>query len=117
MKKKKNEPVSFVYTALIVVGLLLAVTGAVVAVLGVGGAVEFQGAAAGAKVSTTSVGLAIMTAGALMATVVAIKLPAHVRVFSGDGRPPPEARIRQIIKPALALFLIGLALLILSLIV
>jgi hypothetical protein len=115
-KKKTNDRPSVVYTALICVGLLLAVTGAVVAVLGLGGAAGFQGNVAGVTVGTTSVGLVIMVTGALLAGVVAIRLPADVRVFGHHDRPSLEDRARQLIKPALALCVIGLALLVLSLV-
>ncbi len=73
---------SVTYTALIWLGMILAVVGAVVAVLGIGGAVTFSAKYSGGEFSTTNLGCAIMMTGAVLAAVVALKLPKGVVVFA-----------------------------------
>ncbi|WP_327046845.1 hypothetical protein OG320_02770 [Microbispora sp. NBC_01189] len=85
-KKTNRTRISVTYTVLIITGLLLAMAGAVVAILGLGGVVEFKGEVAGAKAETTSVGLAVMVVGALLAGIVAVKMPAQVTVLGDGGR-------------------------------
>ncbi|RGA03043.1 hypothetical protein DI270_021145 [Microbispora triticiradicis] len=85
-KKTNRTRISITYTVLIITGLLLAVAGAVVAILGLGGVVEFKGEVAGAKAETTSVGLAVLVVGALLAGIVAVKLPTQVNVLGNGGR-------------------------------
>ncbi len=73
---------SITFTALIWLGMLLAVAGAVVAVLGIGGAVTFSAKYGGNEFSTTNLGCAMMMIGAVLAAVVALKLPKGISVFA-----------------------------------
>ena len=78
---RANQP-SVTFTALIWLGMLLMLAGAAVAVLGVGAAVEFKAKIGGNEITTTSLGLAIMATGAVVAAYVATKLPKGVTVFA-----------------------------------
>ncbi len=74
------------FTALIWLGMLLVLAGAVFALLGLGAAVDFKAKIAGGEVTTTSAGLAVMAVGAIMAATVATKLPKGVVVFAVQRR-------------------------------
>jgi hypothetical protein len=63
--------------------MILAVVGAVVAILGVGGAVNFSLKASGVELKSTSTGLAICAIGCLLAGGVATRLPPGVTVLGG----------------------------------
>ncbi len=94
---------SVTYTALIFAGIALAIAGAVVAILGLGGVTVFEGKAGGAEVKTQSVGLAIMVVGAVLAGTVALKLPKGVTVLS-----PSEASVTErVAERAPILFLVA----------
>ena len=77
-----NGKVSFTYTALIWTGIVLCLSGFVIAVLGLGGLTSFEASFDSIKVKTTSVGLAIVVVGAVLSGTVAIKLPRGVRVMA-----------------------------------
>lgn len=79
---------SATFTALIWFGMFLAAAGMVIAILGVGGAIEFSAKADGAEIKTTSLGLAILAIGCLLSGVVATRLPKGVSVFA-VSRPTP----------------------------
>jgi hypothetical protein len=72
---------SITFTALIWFGMLLGAVGAVVAILGVGGAVSFSIKIGSVDANTTSVGLAICVIGCLLAGGVATRLPKGVSVL------------------------------------
>ena len=78
---------SVTFTALVWFGMLLAAAGATVAILGIGNLIEFSGKVAGAEVKTTSLGLAILAIGALLAGVVAIRLPKGTTVYEVTRTP------------------------------
>jgi hypothetical protein len=101
---RRGKP-SVTFTAFIWFGMLLAVAGAVVAILGIGCAVVFSGKVAGAEVKTTSLGLAILAIGALLAGVVATRLPKGVVVFEVSR----ETVTEKIARRAIWLFLLAIA--------
>lgn len=78
---------SIIYSAVVVVGLLLSVAGAVCALMGVGGVTAFGGKIGDVEVSTTSTGLAVLAIGAAMALVAVTRKPADVQLFSGASKP------------------------------
>jgi hypothetical protein len=78
-----NGRPSITFTALIWLGMILAVAGAVVVVLGVGGAVNFSLKASGIELKSTSTGLALCAIGCLLAGGVATRLPPGVAVLGG----------------------------------
>jgi hypothetical protein len=84
----QNKNISITFTALIWLGMFLAAAGAVVAILGIGGAIEFSGKVGGAEVKTTSMGLAILAIGGLLAGGVATRLPKGTEVLEGGDRQP-----------------------------
>ncbi len=73
---------SVTFTALIWLGMLLTLGGAIVALLGIGTAVEFKAKIGDGEVTTTNLGLAIMAIGAILAALVATKLPKGITVFA-----------------------------------
>ena len=68
------------YTALIWTGIILALFGAITAVLGLGGTTVFEASLGNINVKTNQTGLAILAVGAALAGTVALKLPERVRV-------------------------------------
>jgi hypothetical protein len=70
------------FTALIWLGMFLALAGAAVAVFGIGAPTSFDAKLGDGEVSTTNLGLAIMVVGAIMAAYVATKLPKGVVPFA-----------------------------------
>ncbi len=70
------------FTALIWLGMLLTLGGAVCALLGVGTAVDFKAKIAGNEVTTTNLGLAVMAVGAILTATIATRLPKGVTVFA-----------------------------------
>jgi uncharacterized membrane protein len=82
---KSSRP-SVTYTALIWLGILLVLIGLVVTLLGVGGAVTFDAKINDIEFHTTNLGLAILMVGAVLAALVAIKLPKGVEVFAVQRR-------------------------------
>jgi hypothetical protein len=99
---------------LIFTGIALALGGAIVAILGLGGVTAFEGTVGDVEVKTESVGLAIMVAGAVLAATVALKLPSGVRVLA--GRRTIVERIAGAPWIFVAAALLGSLLLVLSLI-
>ncbi|WP_156912248.1 hypothetical protein [Citrifermentans bremense] len=75
---------SVTISSVIVVGLLLTITGAIIAVLGFGGVVAYDYSLAKNTIKTDSIGLAIMSVGALL-VIVAISKVDKVRVFGSEG--------------------------------
>lgn len=81
-----NNKIPFTYTFLIWIGILLALSGAVIAVLDLGGLIDFGGTIMGIEIYTNKMGLAILTVGALLAGTVAIKIPKGIMVLGEGGK-------------------------------
>lgn len=78
---KPNKP-NVTFTALIWLGMFLALAGAAVAIFGIGAPTNFDAKLGGGEVSTTNLGLAILAIGAAMAAFVATRLPKGVMPFA-----------------------------------
>jgi hypothetical protein len=103
--KASKKTLSITFTLLIWSGIVLAFLGAVVAIIGAGGATAFDGKFGNIEVKTTSVGLAILVVGSLLAGTIALRLPKDVRVLN---------RTRQTIQEKIAekaIFLLGISIL------
>jgi hypothetical protein len=105
---------SITFTALIWFGMLLAAAGAAVAILGIGGAVEFSAKVGSTELKTTSVGLAICAIGCLLAGGVATRLPKDVAVLA-TRKPTFIDWISQYAWWVLGLALVAVVLFLLSL--
>lgn len=77
---------SVVFTAIIFVGLVIALAGVGMLILGVGGATTFSFSMGDFEVETTSVGLAVLAVGAAMSAFLATNLPEGVQVFGPTER-------------------------------
>jgi len=106
---------SVTFTALIWFGMVLAAVGVVVALLGVGDAVDFNVKLGDAEVTTSSLGLAILAVGALLAGFVATRLPKNVAVFA-ITQPTFLERVAQRAGWFLVLAIVAIALLVASLV-
>jgi hypothetical protein len=84
MPKPPRSNVTF--TALIWLGMILTVVGVVVALLGIGGTINLSAKIGDYELQTTSLGVAIMALGAIMAAFVAVKLPKGVVPFAVERR-------------------------------
>jgi hypothetical protein len=91
--RKNGRRPSIVYSAIVVVGLVLTVLGAIVAVVGVSSSDLFTASLGDARVKTSSVGLAIMVVGAAITVVAAISKPRDVQLFSPDLSHGPGDRL------------------------
>jgi uncharacterized membrane protein len=91
--RKNGRRPSVVYSAIVVVGLVLTVLGAIVAVVGVSNSDLFTASLGDARVKTSSVGLAIMVVGAAITVVAAISKPRDVQLFSPDLSHGPGDRL------------------------
>ncbi|WP_340377384.1 hypothetical protein U5640_21435 [Streptomyces sp. SS7] len=114
--QRHDPPPSVVYTATICLGLLMTLIGMVVALLGAGGVMEFEGEAVGVQIKTSSAGLVIMTVGAVLAGTVAVMTPQHVGIFGSEKRSILEFLTARGAGPYLAGALAGAILLAASLI-
>ncbi len=79
---EKENRISITFTALVWVGILLCISGAVVAVLGFGSSTVFEVHIGSVEVKTTQVGLAILVVGALLSFFTAQKLPTGVMILA-----------------------------------
>jgi hypothetical protein len=93
------------------VGIVLAIGGAVIAVLGLGNPTSVSVEAQGLTVKTTSVGLAIMLVGVLLTAVLLVRKPEGVTLADTSASP----RSNRALQFVFALFLVGVALLAVSL--
>lgn len=103
--KTSKKTLSITFTLLIWSGIVLAFLGAIVAIIGVGGATAFDGKFGNIEIKTTSVGLAILVVGSVLAGTIALRLPKDVRVLN---------RTRQTIVEKIAeraILLLGISLL------
>lgn len=109
---------SVIYSSLILLGILMAIAGVVIAVLGIGkpSATEISGL--GIDVKTSSVGLAILVVGAGLAGILAVKKPSDIELFTDKPAAPPlwKRVTDNAAIPALAAAAVGLVLLIVSLV-
>jgi hypothetical protein len=80
-----------VYTFAVLVGIVLTIGGAVIAVLGLGKPTAVSFEAQGVMLKTTSVGLVIMVAGALLTAVLLVTKPPDVGVGDRSGLPLDRA--------------------------
>lgn len=111
-----SERPSVVYSLIILTGLLLAVAGAVIAVLGLSLPDLFEARVGRSEVRTSSVGLAIMVVGSGLALAAGVGKPRDVRIFSPQPEPALWRRdIEWLLRPLAALAAGSLAALILSL--
>jgi hypothetical protein len=76
----KSTP-SVTFTALLWLGMLIALSGLLVTLLGTGHAVEFSAKIGDIEIGTTSAGLALLALGLFVDGFVATRLPASVSVF------------------------------------
>jgi len=82
-----NNKIPFTYTFLIWIGILLALYGAAIAVLGLGGElIDFWIKFLGIEIHTDQMGLAILTIGALLSGTIAIKIPKGTMVLGEGGK-------------------------------
>lgn len=116
--RKKGRRPSIVYSAIVVVGLVLTVLGAIVAVAGVTSNNLFTASVGNVRVETSSVGLAIMVVGAVITVVAAISKPRDVQLFSPDLSHGPGDRVLdrlariQLCVAVAAMVILGVSLLI-----
>ncbi len=109
----KEKRISITFTALIWVGILLCIFGAVVAVLGLSGSIAFEAHIGSVEVKTTQTGLAILVVGALLSFFTAQRLPHDVIVL-GDEPTLMEKLVRQVPMVSILMCIITVVLLILS---
>lgn len=76
-----NRP-SVTYTVLIWFGMLLALIGVAIAVLGLGGVVEFSAKVGNAQLKSTSLGLIVVAIGTFLSGFIATRMPKGVTVFA-----------------------------------
>lgn len=108
-----QKRISLTYTVLIWLGMVLCVVGAVAAIVGVGGSNAFALTFGDFEAKSTQVGLSIMVIGAALAGVVALKLPAGVRVLAEHSQPGfTEKLARNLTTAALIIVTAGVILLI-----
>lgn len=107
---------SMTFTALVVLGMVIALAGVVMLLLGLGGSSSFDLKLGDWSVSTTSTGLAIVAIGAALAAGVALNLPDGVQVY-GPGTDSPVERWRRLALPAAALALVALVAFVVTLLV
>jgi len=105
---------SVTFTALIFVGMIIALAGVTMLLLGLGGNSSFDFKMAGVTVKTTSVGLAVLAVGSLMSAAVALNLPENVQVF-GPTRPTRTDRLRRLVRPLALLAAVAVLTLVISL--
>lgn len=111
---------SVTLTLVVLVGLVLLVGGALVAIAGLQGATGFEFTVDGNTIKTDSTGLAIMAVGALLVIVIILKSGNSVSVFGAAG---PRSGMDRVVGwlsahlwvPAL-LFVVAVALLLRSLV-
>jgi uncharacterized membrane protein YidH (DUF202 family) len=106
-----SQRISWIYSGAVLVGIVLVIGGAVIAVLGLGNPTSVSIEARGLTVKTTSVGLAIMLIGVLLTAILLARKPEGVTL--ADRFPSP--RRDRAIRFAVALFVVGVALLVVSL--
>lgn len=110
----KNK-VSITYTALIWAGILLALFGAIVTVMGLGGSIVFEGSVGDIKVKTTQTGLAILVVGAVLSGAIALKLPKGIVVLEkGEKYSFTEKLARRIPILSIVMGIVAIILLVLS---
>jgi hypothetical protein len=73
---------SITFTLLIWAGIALAFLGAIVAILGASNVTVLEGTFGNIEIKTTSVGLAILVIGSLLAGTIALRLPPGVKVLA-----------------------------------
>ncbi len=88
---------SIALTSVIFVGLGLALLGAVVAVLGLGGVVDFELGAGDNALKTDSLGLALLGTGALFVLAGTMKAE-EARVLGDGGSTPLGERVRDFLR-------------------
>lgn len=108
---------SVVYTGLILFGILLAVSGVIIALLGIGKPSATEVSGGGVDVKSSSVGLIILVVGAGLAGILALKKPSDIELFTDRPaqRPLPERIAGNAAIPALAIAAVGVVLLVISL--
>jgi hypothetical protein len=105
--------ISVTFTALIWLGIVLAMLGAVVAVLGLGGSTVFEVTVHGITVKTSQTGLAILAIGALLSGLIAVKIPKGVRVMAKEEKHGLTEKLLGALPPAaFAILLLAVALII-----
>lgn len=81
-----QDRISFTYTILIWTGILIAISGIIIFILGIGGLTEIIVNILGIELRTNQVGIAILVIGAALADSVALKIPKETRVLEERKR-------------------------------
>jgi len=105
MPKKK---ISYTFTLLIWIGIILVLFGAIVAALGLGGSIAFQGSFGDLKIKTNQTGLVIAIIGAALSGTVALNLPKGVMILSNEEKLTLTERMSKKM-PIIAVIIIILA--------
>lgn len=101
--------ISVTFTILIWAGILLMVMGGLAAIVGLGGSTIFDVKYGDNTFKTTSVGLAVMAVGALVAGIVALRLPAGTTVLSGTRAASNRTLTERLAAVPAVYFLVALA--------
>ncbi len=109
-----TERPSVTLTAMVGVGMLIALGGLVMVIAGLGGSTSFEADLGGFTVSTGSTGLAVIVLGLGFAGFVMARIPAGASLLSERETTPLE-RLQQAARPVLLAALVVLALLVISL--
>lgn len=111
----KNR-VSITYTVLIWAGIVLALFGAIIAIVGLGGSTAFEASFGDLKINTNQTGLAILVIGAVLAATIALKLPKGIIVLGEGGEKYSftEKLARKIPIFSLVIIVVAIILLVLS---
>jgi hypothetical protein len=107
---------SVTFTVLIFVGMIIALAGVAILLLGLDKSATFDFEMSGVKIKTSSVGLAVLAVGSLLSAGVALNLPENVRVF-GPTPPTRTERLKGLARPLFAITFIALLALVISLVV
>lgn len=93
--------VSITITVMVIVGLLIAVTGIVMLIAGLGGSSAFEASLGDVKLKTESVGLAVLVVGLVFAGFAARTVSEGGQLL-GEAGVTPAARLRAAGRPLLA---------------
>lgn len=76
----------YTYTALIWTGIILCLTGTIIAIIGLGEPNATEISFKDFKIKTTQTGLLILLVGAILAGIVAVKLPKDTVVLTAENK-------------------------------
>ncbi|MDM8551504.1 hypothetical protein QUF72_15565 [Desulfobacterales bacterium HSG2] len=119
--KKKNSRrrrrISITFTVLIWLGIIMTATGVIVSILDINGVTTFEFTWNNITFKAIDTGLIIMITGALLAGVIAVRLPKDVEVFSARKLDITEKISEMLGLPLILLSALGIILLVLSFII